>query len=248
MILLQNKVAVITGCNKGIGQKTVEVFSENGAKVFACVREISDEFKSTIKDIELKTKNQIIPIQLDLSKEDTIKKASDEILSQNGSVDILVNNAGIIHTANFHMTSSEKLKELFEINFFSQSKFTQYVSKSMIKNKRGNIVYVSSTSGLDSNQGRGGYSSTKAALISQSKTLSKELGIYNIRVNSIAPGLTDTDMMQKNTSQKVIDEVINNLSIKRIAKPKEIANTILFLASDLSSYITGQTIRVDGGM
>jgi short-subunit dehydrogenase len=121
-MLLQNKVAVITGCIKGIGQKTVEVFSENGAKVFACVREISNEFKSTIKDIELKTKNKIIPIQLDLSREDTIKKASDEILSQNDSVDILVNNAGIIHTANFHMTSSEKLKELFD-------KFKLYLSK-----------------------------------------------------------------------------------------------------------------------
>ena len=121
MMLLQNKVAVITGCNKGIGQKTVEVFSENGAKVFACVREINSEFKSIIQDIELKTKNKIIPIQLDLSKEETIKKSSDEILSKNDSIDVLINNAGIIHTANFHMTSSDKLKELFEINFLAVS-------------------------------------------------------------------------------------------------------------------------------
>jgi len=247
-MLLQNKVAVITGCNKGIGQKTVKVFSENGAKIYACVRKIDDEFKSFINDVEKKTKNQIVPIQLDLSIEDTIKRASDEILSQNGQVDILVNNVGIIHTANFHMTSSKKIKELFEINFFSQFKFTQYISKSMIKNKSGNIVYVSSTSGLDSNQGRGGYSSSKAAIISQSKTLSRELGIYNIRVNSIAPGLTDTEMMNKNTPKEIIEDLVNNLSIKRIAKPEEIASTILFLASDLSSYVTGQTIRVDGGM
>ena len=248
MIHLKNKVAVITGCNKGIGQETVKIFSENGAKVYACVRKISDEFKSFINDIKKKTKNEIIPIQLDLGIEDTIKKASDEILSQSTQIDILVNNAGIIHTANFHMTSSQKIKELFEINFFSQFKFTQYISKSMIKNKSGNIVYVSSTSGLDSNEGRGAYSSSKAAVISQSKTLSRELGIYNIRVNAIAPGLTDTEMMRKNTPKEIIENVVNSLSIKRIAKPEEIANTILFLASDLSSYITGQTIRVDGGM
>ena len=247
-MLLQNKIAVVTGCNKGIGKKIVQTFSENGAKVFACVRDVNSEFKSAIKDIEFKTENKIIPIQLDLSKENTIKKASDEILSKNDSIDILINNAGIIHTANFHMTSSDKLKELFEINFFSQSKFTQYISKSMIKNKKGNIVYISSTSGLDSNQGRSGYSSSKAAIISQSKALSRELGIYNIRVNSIAPGLTDTEMMKNNTSEKIINEVVSNLSIKRVAKPEEIANTVLFLASDLSSYITGQTIRVDGGM
>ena len=247
-MLLQNKIAVVTGCNKGIGKRIVQTFSENGAKVFACVRDVNSEFKSAIKDIEFKTKNKIIPIQLDLSKENTIKKASDEILSENDTIDILVNNAGIIHTANFHMTSSDKLKELFEINFFSQSKFTQYISKSMIKNKKGNIVYISSTSGLDSNQGRSGYSSSKAAIISQSKALSRELGIYNIRVNSIAPGLTDTEMMKNNTSEKIINEVVSNLSIKRVAKPEEIANTVLFLASDLSSYITGQTIRVDGGM
>jgi len=247
-MLLQNKIAVVTGCNKGIGKKIVQTFSENGAKVFACVRDVNSEFKSAIKDIEFKTENKIIPIQLDLSKENTIKKASDEILSENDTIDILVNNAGIIHTANFHMTSSDKLKELFEINFFSQSKFTQYISKSMIKNKKGNIVYISSTSGLDSNQGRSGYSSSKAAIISQSKALSRELGIYNIRVNSIAPGLTDTEMMKNNTSEKIINEVVSNLSIKRVAKPEEIANTVLFLASDLSSYITGQTIRVDGGM
>jgi 3-oxoacyl-[acyl-carrier protein] reductase len=248
MMLLKNKTAVITGCSRGIGKKILENFSENGAKIFACVREINNEFKSNIHNIELKTKNKIIPVQLDLSKKEIIKKASNEILSQNSQIDILVNNAGVIHTANFHMTSSDKLKELFEINFFSQSQFTQYISKSMIKNKKGNIIYISSTSGLDSDAGRSAYSSSKAAIISQSKALSRELGIYNIRVNSIAPGLTDTDMMQNNTPEKIINDVVSDLSIKRVAKPEEIANTALFLASDLSSYITGQTIRVDGGM
>jgi 3-oxoacyl-[acyl-carrier protein] reductase len=146
------------------------------------------------------------------------------------------------------MTSIKKFKEIFEVNFFSQALFTQYVLKAMIKNKKGSIVNISSTSGMDSNFGRSAYSASKAAMISQSKTLSKELGQYNIRVNTIAPGLTDTEMMQNNTPKEVIKDVLENLSLKRLADPKEIANAALFLSSDLSSYITGQTIRVDGGM
>ena len=247
-MLLQNKAAIITGCNKGIGKKILENFSENGATIFACVREINDEFKANISEIQSKTNNVIIPVQLDFNNEEQIKKAADEILSVNKSIDVLVNNAGIIHTAIFQMTSSKKLKEIIEINFFAQSKFTQYISKSMIKNKQGNIVYISSTSGIDANEGRSAYSSSKAAVISESKVLSRELGLYNIRVNSIAPGLTDTDMMRNNTSNKIMNEVSSNVSLKRIAKPQEIANAALFLASDLASYVTGQTLRVDGGM
>ena len=107
---------------------------------------------------------------------------------------------------------------------------------------------ISSSSGIDANEGRSAYSASKAALISQAKTLSRELGHYNIRVNSIAPGLINTDMMKNNTSEKTIKKVLEDISLNRIADPEEIAKTVLFLASDLSSYITGQTLRVDGGM
>ena len=107
---------------------------------------------------------------------------------------------------------------------------------------------MSSTSGIDSNVGRSAYSASKAAIISESKSLSKELGAYNIRVNCIAPGLTDTDMMRNNTPEKIIDNSLTNISLNRIGNPREIANVALFLTSDLASYITGQTIRVDGGM
>tara|TARA_B110001454_G_C12719766_1_gene434225 strand:+ start:2164 stop:2907 length:744 start_codon:yes stop_codon:yes gene_type:complete len=247
-MLLKNKVAVITGCSQGIGNKIVEIFSKNGAKIFACARVLDDKFKLNIKKIALENKSKIIPIKLDLNIEDSIKEASNEILSESKSIDILINNAGIIHTANFQMTSHNKLKEIFEVNFFSQNKFTQYISKPMIKNKKGNIVYISSTSGIDANHGRSAYSSSKAAIIAQSKALSRELGFYNIRVNAIAPGLTDTNMMKNNTSEEIINNVVNSLSLKRVGKTSEIANVVLFLASDLSSYITGQTLRVDGGM
>ena len=247
-MLLKGKTAVITGCNRGIGKNILEAFSKNGATVFACVRNISKEFKSNINEIEQNTKNKIIPIQFDLSNESQIKEAANSILSSDKSIDILVNNAAMIHTAIFQMTSIKKLKEVFEIDFFSQTNFTQYILKSMVKNKKGSILYISSSSALDGNEGRSAYSSAKSALIAQSKVLSRELGVHNIRVNTIAPGLTDTDMMKKNTTQETIKDVISRVSLRRIAGTEEIANTALFLSSDLSSYITGQVIRVDGGM
>ena len=247
-MLLKNKTAVVTGCNRGIGKKILEVFSDNGATVFACVRNISKEFKSNINEIEQNTKNKIIPIQFDLSNESQIKEAANSILSSDKSIDILVNNAAMIHTAIFQMTSIKKLKEVFEIDFFSQTNFTQYILKSMVKNKKGSILYISSSSALDGNEGRSAYSSAKSAIITQSKVLSRELGVHNIRVNTIAPGLTDTDMMKENTTQEIIKDVISRVSLRRIAGTEEIANTALFLSADLSSYITGQVIRVDGGM
>ena len=146
------------------------------------------------------------------------------------------------------MTSMKILKEIFQVNFFSQTIFTQYIIKLMMKKKMGSIIYISSSSAIDSNIGRSAYSASKAALISQSNTLSKELGTFNIRVNTIAPGLTDTDMMKENTPPDLLKEVISNTSLKRLGEPNEIANVILFLASDLSSFVTGQVIRVDGGM
>tara|TARA_X000000368_G_C22817882_1_gene617648 strand:+ start:33 stop:776 length:744 start_codon:yes stop_codon:yes gene_type:complete len=247
-MILKNKTAIITGCNRGIGKKILETYSRNGATIFACVRELTEEFENLVSSITSTTKQKIIPIQLDLGKEEQVKLAANEILNKNIPIDILVNNAGIIHTASFPMTTLKRLKEIFEINFFSQSTFTQYILKSMIKNKKGNILYISSTSGIDGNMGRSAYSASKAAIISQARVLSKELGIYNIRVNTIAPGLTDTDMMQNNTSKEAINEFLTKVSLKRFANPEEISNSALFLSSDLSSYITGQTIRVDGGI
>lgn len=247
-MLLKNKTAVITGSNRGIGLKMLEIFSKNGADVVACSRNLNEDFLNQIKKLKKKFNNNIFPVKLDLKNEDSVKKAFDEINSLNLDINILINNAGIIHTALYQMTSIKKLKEIFQINFFSQTIFTQYILKSMIRKKNGSIIYISSSSAIDSNLGRSAYSASKAAIISQSKTLSKELGSLNIRVNTIAPGLTSTDMMKDNTPAEVIKEVTSNLSLKRVANPEEIANLALFLASDLSSYITGQVIRIDGGM
>ncbi len=247
-MLLQNKTAVITGCNRGIGKKILEVFSSNGAMIFACVRDVDDKFKSYIDNLKKKFNNEIIPIQFDLDNESQIKEAANTILSSKNSIDILINNAATIHTAMFQMTSIKKLKEIFETNFFAQTIFTQYILKSMVKKKSGSILYISSSSALDGNEGRSAYSSTKSAIIAQAKVLSREMGIHNIRVNTLAPGLTNTDMMTENTSKEIINNIASNTSLKRIADPKEIANVALLISSDLSSYITGQVIRVDGGM
>ena len=247
-MLLKNKTAIITGCNRGIGKKILETYSRNGATIFACVRELTEEFENLVSTITSTTKQKIIPIQLDLGKEEQVKSAATEILNANIPIDILVNNAGIIHTASFPMTTLKRLKEIFEINFFSQSTFTQYILKSMIKNKKGNIINISSSSAIDGDQGRSAYAASKAALITQSKVLSRELGKHNIRVNIVAPGLTETEMMTQNHSKDLIDETIKKISLNRTGKPAEIANVVLFLSCNLSSYITGQVLRVDGGM
>ena len=245
---LKNKYVVITGCNKGIGKETLKVFSEEGANVFACVRNKSSSISQYKKTLEKKNKNKIILIELDFSDKKIVQTAAKEILSYEKQIQSLINNAGAIETSLFQMSSMDSFYKLFDVNFFNQTLFTQYILKSLTKTKNGNIVYVSSTSALDGNTGRNIYSSTKAAINAQAKVLSRELGRLNIRVNIVAPGLVETDMMKNNTSKNVIEQVVQNTSLRRVGNPTEIANTILFLSSDKSSFITGQTIRVDGGM
>ena len=247
-MLLENKIAVLTGCNKGIGKEILKLFSENKAKIYACVRKINDGFLQDIKTLEKNNQNKIIPIEFDLNNEIEVKNAANQIIKSEKKIDIIVNNAGSIHTSIFQMTSSKVIREIFEVNFFSQSIFTQSLIKLMIKNNKGSIVFISSSSAIDGNEGRSAYSSSKAAINTLAKTLSQELGKFNIRVNAIAPGLTDTDMMKKNTPDNILNEVVSSLSLKRVAKPVEIANVALLLSSDLMSYVTGQVIRVDGGM
>jgi 3-oxoacyl-[acyl-carrier protein] reductase len=245
-----NKNIVITGCTSGIGFETLKILSKENYNIIACSRNFNEDFLSEINLIEKKEKNKIIKINLDLSNEESVTKAGKEILNLNLPISGLVNNAGVIANGLFQMTSSKVLKEVFQVNFFSQFLFTQYVIKSILKNKEQNksIVNVASTSAFDKIVGRGVYSSSKAAIISLSMTLSKELSRYNIRVNTISPGITDTKMLHQNTDVEILKSTIKNLSIKRIANKNEIANVISFLLSEKASYITGQNIRIDGGL
>lgn len=244
---IEKKNVVITGCNKGIGKATLECFAKSGANIFACIRSNNKDFKNLVSQLKKKYKVKIYILQLDLSNRSSILKCVNEINKISRNIDVVINNAGMLFNSLFLMTSEKQLKEIFEVNYFSQIYFTQLISKGLIKKKSGNIIFVSSTSGINGDFGRFAYSSTKAAIINTAKTLSKELSSFNIRVNSISPGLTDTDLMKKNTKENIIQEEVKKISLKRIASVNEIAKTILFLASENSSYINGQNIIIDGG-
>ena len=247
--LLSKKVAVITGCNRGIGKSILTKFTEQGAEIFACSRKEDKNFSDFCSELSKKFKTRIHNIFFDLNKAEEMKEALSKIKELSEKVDILVNNAGIIQTSLFQMTKIEDMRKTFEVNFFSTFLFSQYIVKLMIKNKsQSSIINISSSAAIEANQGRSAYASSKSALTTLSKVMSKELSNFNIRVNAIAPGLTNTDMMQKSTSEKYLSETINRISQKRVAEPEEIANSVLFLASDLSSYINGQIIQVDGGL
>ena len=248
MLLLKNKNTVITGCNRGIGKEIIKVFAENGANIWACVRRESGTFSKYINNLEQKHSVSINPVYFDLSDEEQIKTGVKTIKETKEPVDILVNNAGVIFTALFQMTSMQKLKEMFEINYFSQMLLTQYISRIMMRQKSGSIINISSSAALEGNEGRTGYASAKAAMIASTKVLAKELAPYNIRVNAVAPGLTQTEMMESSTPEDAVKETLNRICMKRVGQPEEIANSVLFLASDLSSYMTNQVLRVDGGM
>ena len=244
---LKNKNVIITGCNKGIGKATLEDFAKYGANIFACVRSNSSEFKKFISTLKKKYKVKIYVIKLDLLKKSSISNCVNEIYKINKNIDILVNNAGMLFNSLFQMTSEKQLQEMFQVNYFSQVYLTQIISRGMTKNKTGNIIFVSSTSGINGDYGRFAYSSSKAAILSTVKILSKELSNYNIRVNAVSPGLTETDLMLSNTKADIIKSEIEKISLKRIASTNEIADIILFLASEKSSYINGQNIVADGG-
>ena len=146
------------------------------------------------------------------------------------------------------MSKTEDIRLFFDRNLFSTLNFTQKISKLFIKNKKGNIVNISSTAGIDGTEGRIAYSMVKSSINMMTKILSKELSYYNIRVNCVAPGLTETDLMRESHSEKIINTTLEKQSIKKIGKTTDIANLVYFLASDKSSHITGQVLRIDGGI
>lgn len=246
--LLKDKSAIITGCNRGIGKAILENFSNNGAKCFACVREVSEDFNEFCNKLHKKNKNKITIIKLNLLNEFDVSEAVKSIFSVSKNIDVLINNAGILFNSLFQMTNQKKLKEIFQVNFFSQIHLTQLISREMQKNKKGSIIFISSTSAEGRDYGRFAYSSSKAAISSVTRVLAKEFGSYNIRVNSVNPGLTNTDMMRLNIKKDALDFELKKTSLGRIAETYEIANLVTFLASDLSTYITGQNIRIDGGL
>lgn len=247
-MLIKGANAVITGSNRGIGRALVSVFAENGANIWACVRKPSDGFSDFIQTIEAAHGVTVTPVYFDLANEDEVKQGLKDIRGSKAPIDILVNNAGMIFTALTQMTSVAKMRELFEVNFFAQARICQEIGKIMMRNKQGAIINLSSSAAIEGNEGRSAYAASKAAINTFTKVMAKEWAPYNIRVNAIAPGLTETEMMTSSTPDDALAYTLQRIDLRRVGQPTEIANVALFLASSLSSYMTGQVVRVDGGM
>ena len=245
--LLVGKSAIITGARKGMGAKMVELFASQGADIWAHARELTPELRDEWLKIEQRYNVSIRPICFELTDYDAMKEIVKEIQKSKIPVDILVNNAGITYNALFQMSRIEEVRKQFEVNFFALYQLTQYIIKLMVRNKNGSIINISSTAGLDGNSGKSAYGASKAALIAMTKSIAEELGNVGIRANCIAPGITNTDMLST-MPDDIVEDVKNNVDLRRAGETEDVANTALFLASDLSSYITGQVLRVDGGM
>lgn len=241
------KTVLITGCNRGIGREAVKVFAEHGYNLICCIRQPNDEFASYIAELSEKHAVAIDLLCFDMADESAIKTALTPLIKSNRKIDVLVNNAGIASGGLLHMTSMAKLKEVFQINFFSQVLITQLVSKLMIRHKGGSIINMGSIAGLENFSGYTSYGSSKAALMFFTRTIAKELAPHGVRVNSVAPGLTDTNMATQ-MEEKAWAEMIKRTDLQRLGHPNEVVSAILWLASDATSFITGQIIRVDGGM
>lgn len=245
--MLKDKNIVVTGAMRGIGRLVVSHLSSLGANIIACSEHINSSLLDYFNTLELKNSIKIYPFESDFNNTESIKNLGKEILEKKIQIYGLVNIAGITNDAIFQMVSYEDFEKINRINVVAPFILTQYILKNMLRNKEGSIVNISSISALDGIEGQFSYSSSKAALIGGTKTLARELGRNNIRINCIAPGVINTEMNQKVPSD-ILEKRISSINLKRMGEPEEVCDLIAFLLSDLSSYITGQTIRIDGGM
>ena len=243
---LQGRNVILTGGRKGIGRQIAGRLAEQGANLWVCSHEKDIHFEEDMHELSQRCGVNIETIYFNLLDVSDIKKGIKRILSSKLPVDILINNAGVAYGGVLAMQSMKMFHETFEVNFFGPMLIMQLVSKIMIKQKRGNIINISSVSGCENYGGNISYGSSKAALIWASKELSKELAPFGIRVNVVSPGTTRTDM-EKNRTEKQMEAVLERTALRRMAEPDEIAEAVLFLAGDKASYITGHNLIVDGG-
>ncbi|MCU0575817.1 MAG: 3-oxoacyl-ACP reductase FabG [Desulfobacterota bacterium] len=240
---LKAQVALVTGASRGIGAATARALAAAGAHVIVNYKTSADRAKEVVDAIR-SAGGSAEPMCFDISIETEVAGAFEHIMAAHKRLDILVNNAGISKDALFLRVKPEMVNEMIDVNIKGSFFCTFHAARYMIKQRSGKIVTVSSIVGLGGNPGQIVYATTKAGLIGMTKSFAKELGPRGIRVNAIAPGLVDTEMTEG------IDRgaIIKDIPLRKIGSPEEVAGVILFLCSDLSAYVTGQVVVVDGGL
>ena len=246
MKLLDSKNVIVTGGSRGIGKGIAEVFAQHGANVaFTYNSSLSSakELEDYLKTFGVKAK----AYQSDASDFEQAQKLAEDVINDFGNIDVLINNAGITKDNLLMRMSEDDFNKVIEVNLNSVFNLTKAVLRPMLKQKHGSIINISSVVGLKGNAGQANYSASKAGIIGFSKSVALELGSRNIRSNVVAPGFIETEMTQK-LDEKTVEGWRQSIPLKRGGKPEDVANACVFLASDLSAYITGQTLSVDGGM
>ena len=245
-MLLEDKVAIITGASRGIGREIALTFSNEGAKVVLCAtnQTLLDELSH---EIECQGRSKPLTFSFDIRDSKEIENVVKKTLDTHSRIDILLNNAGITRDKLLAMMSEDDWDSVLSINLKSVFLFTKAVSRTMIRQKGGRIINMSSIIGLGGNAGQANYAAAKAGIIAFTKSAAKELAKRNITVNAIAPGFIQTQMTER-LGEDVREEMRKRIALGRLGEPRDVANVALFLASDQSGYITGQVIRVDGGI
>lgn len=243
-MLLQNKVAIVTGGSRGIGKAIALELVNNGARVIFTYLK-SSEAATVLADEIKKLNGEAVAVKSDSRNYEEARKVVEETLSIFGRLDILVNNAGIIKDKALMMMAPEEWQEVIDTNLTGYFNMAKACIVTMMKQKGGNIVNISSVAGVTGIARQVNYSSAKAGIIGLTKSLAKEVAAYNIRVNAVAPGYIETDMTKDLKQKEVLGKFI---PMTRFGKPEEVARTVSFLVSDKSNYITGQVVKVDGGL
>ena len=246
MKLLESKVAIVTGGSRGIGKAICQSFAENGCDI-ALTYNNSKESAENLADDLNKMGVKAKAYKSDASSFDDSSKLVDDVMSDFGKIDVLVNNAGIKKDNLLMRMDKEDFDTVINTNLSSVFNLTKSSIRTFLKQRSGSIINISSVVGVKGNAGQSNYSASKAGIIGFSKSIALELGSRNIRSNVIAPGFIETDMTDS-LSEDVINSWKENIPLKRGGSPSDVGNACVFLASELSSYITGQVLHVDGGM
>ena len=246
MKLLEGKTVIITGASRGIGKGIAQVFAQQGANVaftYSSSVEAANALEQELNGLGIKAKGY----QSNAANFDDAQTLAADVVKEFGSIDVLINNAGITKDNLLMRISEADFDTVIEVNLKSVFNMTKAVQRTMLKQRKGSIINMSSVVGVKGNAGQTNYAASKAGIIGFSKSVALELGSRNIRSNVVAPGFIETEMTAK-LNEDIVKEWRSGIPLKRGGSPEDVANVCVFLASDLSAYVTGQTLNVDGGM